>query len=106
MRNKSGAGRQVFIPAQKLYQALEKTRSMMSSEEGKQEYKKRAGVEGTISQGVRRGTIRRSRYKGLEKTHSQEVAAATGINVLRTINFLNQEPIAKTRVSRFARLAN
>jgi transposase len=106
VRNRSGAGRQVFIPAQKLYQALEKTRSMMSSEEGKEEYKKRAGVEGTLSQGVRRGTIRRSRYRGLEKTHLQEIATATGINILRTVNFLNQKPIAKTRISRFARLAN
>lgn len=106
VRNKSGGGRQIFIPAQKLYQALEKTRSTMSSEEGKQEYKRRAGIEGTLSQGVRRGTIRRSRYKGLEKTHLQEVATAAGINVLRTMNFLNQEPIAKTRISRFARLAN
>jgi transposase len=106
VRNKSGGGRQIFIPAQKLYQALERTRSTMSSEEGKQEYKRRAGIEGTLSQGVRRGTLRRSRYKGLEKTHLQEVATAAGINVLRTMNFLNQEPIAKTRISRFARLAN
>ncbi len=105
VRNKSGSARQVSIPAQKLYQALEKTRSMMSSAAGKQEYKKRAGIEGTLSQGVRRGTLRRSRYKGLEKTHLQEIATATGINLLRTINFLNEKPIAKTRVSRFARLA-
>ena len=106
VRNKSGAARQVFIPAQKLYQSLEKTRSIMSCEEGKQEYKRRAGIEGTISQGVRRGTIRRSRYRGLKKTYLQEVAAATGINILRTVNFLNQKPIARTRVSKFARLAN
>jgi transposase len=70
------------------------------------EYKKRAGIEGTISQGVRRGTLRRSRYRGLEKTHLQEVATATAINIVRAVNFLNQETPAKTRVSRFARLAN
>jgi transposase len=106
VRNKSGGARQILIPAQKLSQALSKTRKMVSSEEGKQEYKKRAGVEGTLSQGVRRGTIRRTRYRGLEKTHLQEVATATGINILRTVNFLKQKPIAKTRVSRFARLAH
>jgi len=106
VRNKAGDGRQVFIPAQKLYQALEKTRSMLSSAEGKEEYQRRAGIEGTLSQGVRRGALRRSRYRGLEKTNLQEVATASGINLLRTINFLNEKSIAKTRVSRFARLAN
>jgi len=70
------------------------------------EYRKRAGIEGTISQGVRRGTLRRSRYRGLEKTHLQEVATATAINIVRAVNFLNREIPAKTRVSRFARLAN
>jgi transposase len=96
----------LLVPAQKLDQALETTRSMMSSKEGKQEYKKRAGIERTLLQGVRRGTLRSSRYRGLEKTHLQEIAVAAGINVLRTVNFLNQQPIANTRVSRFERLAN
>jgi transposase len=59
-----------------------------------------------LSQGIRRGTVRRSRYKGLQKTHLQETATAAGINILRTINHLNQVPVAKTRVSRFARLAH
>jgi len=89
-----------------LHEALKKTRSLFTSDEGRNEYKERAGIEGTLSQGIRRGTIRRSRYIGLSKTHLQEVATATGINILRTINFLNQVPIAKTRISRFARLAH
>jgi transposase len=89
-----------------MYEALERTRRKLDSSEGGNEYKKRAGIEGTISQGVRRGTMRRSRYRGLEKTHLQEVATATAINIVRAVNFLNLQPIAKTRVSRFSRLAN
>jgi transposase len=89
-----------------MYQALEQTRKKLGSFEGRNECKKRAGIEGTISQGVRRGTLRRSRYRGLEKTHLQEVATAAAINIVRTVNFLNLKPLAKTRVSRFARLAN
>jgi transposase len=85
---------------------LSRPRRKLASDEGRSEYKKRAGIEGTISQGVRRGTLRRSRYRGLEKTHLQEVATATAINIVRAVNFLNLEPPAKTRVSRFARLAN
>jgi transposase len=105
VRNKK-AGRSLQIPSREMYQALEQTRRKLASDEGRNEYKKRAGIEGTISQGVRRGTLRRSRYRGLEKTHLQEVATATAINLVRAVNFLNQEIPAKTRVSRFARLAN
>jgi hypothetical protein len=34
------------------------------------------------------------------------VATAAGMNILRTINHLNQVLVAKTRISRFARLAH
>jgi transposase len=106
VRSKTGNARQLLLPSKELYLALKKTRSMLSSAEGQNEYRQRAGIEGTLSQGIRRGTMRRSRYIGLAKTHLQEVATATGINLLRTINFLNQVPLAKARVSRFARLAH
>jgi transposase len=105
VRNKK-AGRSLQVPRREMYEALEQTRRKLASDEGRNEYKKRAGIEGTISQGVRRGTLRRTRYRGLEKTHLQEVATATAINIVRAVNFLNLEPPAKTRVSRFARLAN
>jgi hypothetical protein len=44
-------------------------------------YATRAGVEGTISQGVRTIGLRRSRYIGQERTHLQHVATAAAINV-------------------------
>jgi len=106
VRSKVGGARQLLLPPRELYLALEKTRAMFSSNEGQSEYRHRAGIEGTLSQGIRRGTMRRSRYAGLAKTHLQEVATATAINLLRTINFLNQVPKATTRVSRFAMLAH
>lgn len=106
VRSKNGKPRQLLLQARELHDALKKTRALFTSDEGRHEYKERAGIEGTLSQGIRRGTVRRSRYIGLSKTHLQEIATATGINLLRTINYLNQVPIAKTRVSRFARLAH
>lgn len=106
VRSKNGKPRQLLLQAKELHEALKKTRALFTSDEGRHEYKERAGIEGTLSQGIRRGTVRRSRYIGLSKTHLQEIATATGINLLRTINYLNQVPIAKTRVSRFARLAH
>jgi IS5 family transposase len=77
----------------------------VTNEEGRREYRARAGVESTIAQAVRRSGARRSRYKGLEKTQLQEVATAAGINLLRTVNFLSGKPVGKTRISRFARLS-
>jgi len=106
VRSQSGAARQLVLPAKVLHEALTKTRQQIGSEEGRREYGKRAGIEGTLSQGVRRGSLRRCRYIGLAKTHLQEVATAAGINILRTMNFLNQKPTAQTRISRFARLAH
>jgi IS5 family transposase len=93
------------LPPQPLYEALETTRNLLTTEDGRREYRTRAGIEGTLSQAVRRGSFRRSRYRGLQKTHLQEVATATGINLLRTINFLSGKPLGKTRISRFARLS-
>jgi transposase len=106
VRSEIGAPRQLLLQAREFHEAIKKTRALFSSGVERGEYKERAGIEGTLSQGIRRGTVRRARYKGLQKTHLQETATAAGINILRTINHLTQVPIAKTRVSRFARLAH
>ena len=106
VKTKSGAARALNLPPRPLYEALEKTRNLLTTEDGRREYRNRAGIEGTLSQAVRRGSFRRSRYRGLQKTHLQEVATATGINLLRTINFMQGKPLAKTRVSRLSKLAH
>ena len=48
---------------------------------------------------------RRSRYRGMQKTHLQHLATAAAINLLRTVNWLREIPKHKTPVSQFARLA-
>lgn len=106
VKTKSGAARSLNLPPRPLYEALEATRNLLTTEDGRREYQNRAGIEGTLSQAARRGSLRRSRYRGLQKTHLQEVATATGINLLRTINFMQGKPLAKTRVSRFAKLTH
>ena len=64
----------------------------------------RAGVEATISQGVRAFDLRRSRYVGVSKTHLQHLAIATAINLVRLVDWLDGTPFAPTRVSAFERL--
>jgi transposase len=68
-------------------------------------YHRRAGVEGTLSQGVRAFGMRRSRYIGLAKTSLQNACTAAAMNVSRATHWLYGTPRAKTRVTRFAALA-
>jgi transposase len=98
--------RQLLLQAKKLHEAIKKTRALFASDVGRREYKEQSGIEGTLSQGIRRGMVRHSRYKNLQKTHLQQVATAAGISILRSINHLNRVPVAKTRVSKFAQLAH
>lgn len=48
--------------------------------------------------------MRRSRYRGLDKTHLQNVAIAAAMNVERLVAWLDGRPRAQTRTSRFAAL--
>ena len=41
----------------------------------------------------------------MEKTHLQHVIIATALNLVRTVAWLEGEPLAKTRPSKFAALA-
>lgn len=67
-------------------------------------YHQRAGIEGTISQGVRTMGLRRSRYLGQEKTHLQHISTAAALNVVRSMAWFEGLPRAQTRCSPFARL--
>src|ERR671924_772325 len=98
-------GRRVRLPPQDQYEALTAARAWYASEEGIQSYQQRAGVEGTLSQGVRAFGLRRTRYRGVPKTHLQHVAIAAAINIDRIVAWLDERPRAKTRTSRFAALA-
>lgn len=98
-------GRRLHLPSQEHFAALQAARAWYASEEGRQRYHCRAGVEGTLSQGVRAFGLRRSRYRGLAKTHLQHGATAAAINIDRIVAWLEERPRATTRTSRFAALA-
>ena len=97
--------RRLVLPPRDQYEAVQATRAWYASEEGKRQYARRAGVEGTLSQGVRAFELRRTRYRGLPKTHLQHVAIAAAINIDRLVAWFDGRPLAKTRTSRFAALA-
>jgi transposase len=97
--------RRLRIQPRPQYEALQAARLLQTTEAGKQLYNQRAGIEGTISQAVRAFGMRQTRYRGLAKTHLQNMAIAVGINLDRIVAWLDNLPRAKTRTSRFARLA-
>ncbi len=105
VRSPRGQSRTLILPERTHWEALQRTRSYIASEEGREEYKKRAGVEGSLSQGIRRCDLRHARYLGLVKTHLQHLATAAALEMVRVVNHLQDKPLATTRVSRFARLA-
>jgi Transposase DDE domain len=85
-------------------QALYAARQRQRTPEFRERYAKRAGIEGTLSQAVRRSEMRRSRYIGLARTHLQHVLTAAALNLIRAVAWLTETPRAKTRPSRFAAL--
>ena len=87
------------------HEALQAARHLQETEAGRKLYAKRAGVEGALSQGVRAFGLRQSRYRGLAKTHLQHLATAAAMNLERLWAWFDERPRAKTRTSRFARLA-
>ncbi len=98
------SARHLVFPRQAQYEALLEARQQMTTPEWLEEYHRRAGIEGTISQAARTLPLRRCRYQGLAKTHLQEVATAAGLNLSRVVNWLEGKQPIKTQSSRFLRL--
>ena len=90
-------------PAQ--HAAIQAARLRQHTPEFKKRYAMRAGIEGTLSQGIRAFGLRQARYLGEAKTHLQHLITATAINVARLLDWLAEVPRCKTRTSRFAALA-
>ena len=87
------------------HEAIQAARQRQQTAGFAADYARRAGVEGTLSQGVRAFGLRSARYRGLAKTHLQHVATAAAMNVQRVTAWLDEQPRAATRRSHLARLA-
>jgi transposase len=83
------------------YEALQSARARQETEAFKQRYRRRAGIEGTISQGTHGFDLRYARYRGLAKTALQHVFVALALNLARLIAWWDERPKAQTRPSRF-----
>jgi transposase len=103
-RSKTGP-RELTLHPKAQHLALQAARERQQTDAFKALYKSRAGVEGTVSQAVFALGMRRTRYRGLLKTHLQHIATATAINLQRFMDWLWEVPPSRTYKSPFARLA-
>jgi transposase len=91
------APRQLTVRPQAHHEAIQAARQRQETPEFKAQYALRAGVENSLSQGIRRFDLRRSRYLGLARTHLQQLLNATAMNVVRVIAWLWGEPLGERR---------
>lgn len=96
--------RAITVNAQPYHEAIQAARARQQTEEFKEQYHARAGIEGTISQAVHVTGLRKARYRGMAKTQLQHYATAAAMNVLRLGAWRLERPRAKTRQSPFLAL--
>ncbi|MFC8177023.1 IS1182 family transposase [Streptomyces sp. NPDC057242] len=97
-------GRRITLRPQAEHEAIQQARAQEDTQEWKKQYAHRAGVEGTISQGVRAFGLRRCRYHGLAKAQLQHQLTATAMNFHRLDAWWTRTPRARTRMSHLAAL--
>jgi transposase len=102
-----GAPRQLTVRPQAHHKAIQAARQRQETTAFKAQYALRAGIESSLSQGIRRFDLRQSRYRGLARTHLQQLLNATAMNMVRVIAWLRDEPLGECRrqPGHFARLA-
>jgi len=101
----SGRERVLQIRRREEYEALQAARQRQVTPEFAAQYAARAGIEGTIAQGVHRCDLRRARYIGLAKTELEHLLIGAALNFQRAAAWFAGTPQARTRRSAFAALA-
>ncbi len=100
-----GGFRTLTLRPQQFHETLEKARVRQTTPKFKKQYAKRAGVEGTISQGTRAFGLRHCRYRGFPKTRLQHIVTACALNLVRIWEWWTDAYTFGTTPSRFAALA-
>lgn len=104
-RAKSGGPRTLKVRTEEQHKMLQYARENQKTDAFKKNYGKRGGVEGTLSQCVRKCGMRSGRYAGVAKNHLQNLFTAVAINLARFFNWTEGIPHARTRKTAFASLA-
>ncbi|MGH3618595.1 MAG: transposase [Pseudonocardiaceae bacterium] len=93
-----------YTPKIEVHHAQQTARATQNTTDWQARYAPRAGVEGTIRQGVAVTGMRRARYRGLPKTRLEHVYSAVALNLIRLDAYWNGHALDRTRTSHLARL--
>lgn len=84
----SGPRSLALLPTRELHEIQQHNRLDQRTEDWQRRYAIRAGIEATLSQNIRACGLRRTRYRGLPKTHVQHVLTALACNVTRIADWI------------------
>jgi IS5 family transposase len=96
--------RQLTVHPKQVHEAQLAARATQDTKDFQARYALRAGVEGTIRQGVAVTGMRHARYRGLARTRLEHTNAAVALNLIRLHTWWNGHPLDRTRTSHLARL--
>jgi hypothetical protein len=97
-------GRCLTFQPRPLQEAIAQRRAEQQTAAFWQDYRRRAGVEATISQAVRRFNLRRTRYRRPDKIHLQHLLIASAVNLTRIVSWLTAPHPVKPYQSRLKQL--
>ena len=108
-KREKNKGRILTLSPRPVHEARERRRTEQATPAFQHRYALRAGIEGTLSEGVRSHGLRRARYRGQSKTQLQAKAIAAAINLVRIRQMLQRtqlglSPRRNRPLSPFARL--
>ena len=96
--------RHLTLQPREIHEAQATARAEQTTQQWKNEYKTRAGVEGTMHQAVTATGTRHARYLGIDKTRLEHNLAAAAINLIRLDAYLTGKPLDRGRTTHLARL--
>jgi transposase len=96
-------GRQLNLQPHDLHELTQANRAAQHDKDWQTNYATRAGIEGTIHQAVHVTGARRTRYRGLPKTHLDHAYNATALNLIRLNAWWNHKPLDRRRTTHLTR---
>jgi transposase len=79
-KREKNKGRILTLSPQPVHEVRERRRAEQRATPFQERYALRAGIEGSLSEGIRRHGLRRARYRGQSKTQLQATAIAAAMN--------------------------
>jgi len=89
-KRENSKGRILTLSPQPLSEARSRRRTEQDTLSFQRRYALRAGIEGSLSEGIRSHGLRRARYRGQPKTQLQAQAIAAAINLVRIRQMLQR----------------